>query len=124
VGGLRDWARALKREILALWLASRDPRTPWPAKVLAVVVVGYAFSPIDLIPDFIPVLGYLDDVILLPIGIWLVLKLISPELMAEFRAKATELGRRPPNLVAAIAIIAVWLLLAGLAGWWVYRAMA
>jgi uncharacterized membrane protein YkvA (DUF1232 family) len=124
VGGLRDWARGLKREVLALWLASRDPRTPWPAKVLAIVVVGYALSPIDLIPDFIPVLGYLDDVILLPIGIWLVLKLISPQLMAEFRARATELGRQPPNLVAAFAVIAVWLLLAGLAGWWVYRAMA
>lgn len=123
MGRLRDWARALKRDILALWLASRDPRTPWPAKALAIIVAAYAFSPVDLIPDFVPVLGYLDDVILLPIGIWLVLRLIPAELMAEFRARAIELGRQPPNMVAAIVVIALWLLLAGLAGWWVYTAM-
>jgi uncharacterized membrane protein YkvA (DUF1232 family) len=124
MGRLRDWARTLKREILALWLASRDPRTPWPAKVLAVVVVGYALSPIDLIPDFIPVLGYLDDVILLPIGIWLVLRLVPPELMAELRVKAAEIADRPVNHAAALVIVAIWLLSAGLLGWALYAAFS
>ena len=124
MGRLRDWARTLKREILALWLVSRDPRTPWPAKVLAVVVVGYALSPIDLIPDFIPVLGYLDDVILLPIGIWLVLKLVPPELMAELRVKAAEIAERPVNHAAAVLIVAIWLLSAGLLGWALYAALS
>ena len=78
----------LKNEIFALWLASRHPRTPLFAKVLAVAVVAYAVSPIDLIPDFIPVLGYLDDILLLPIGIWIVLKLIPGEVMTECRARA------------------------------------
>src|SRR5688500_16742971 len=124
MGRLRDWARSLKREILALWLASRDPRTPWPAKVLALVVVGYALSPIDLIPDFIPVLGYLDDVILLPIGIWLVLRLVPPELMAELRVKAAEIAERPVNRRAAAVIVMIWVLAAALVGWLVYAAFA
>ena len=123
MGWLKDWARTLKREILALWLASRDPRTPWPAKVLA-VVVGYALSPIDLIPDFIPVLGYLDDVILLPIGIWLVLRLVPPELMAELRVKAAEIADRPVNRAAALVIVAIWLLSAGRLGWALYAAFS
>ena len=124
MGRLRDWARTLKREILALWLASRDSRTPWLAKVLAVVVVGYALSPIDLIPDFIPVLGYLDDVILLPIGIWLVLRLVPAELMAELRLKAAAIAERPVNRAAAAVIVVVWLLSAGLLGWALYAALS
>jgi uncharacterized membrane protein YkvA (DUF1232 family) len=118
--GLRDWARTLKRDVIALHLAAKDPRVPWYAKALAVFVVGYALSPIDLIPDFIPVLGYLDDVILLPIGIWLVLKLIPPAIMAECRAQASTIAERPVSWVAALAIGAIWLASMGLAGWVVY----
>lgn len=88
-GKLKDWARAIKRDAHAVYLAARDRRTPWYAKALAFCVAGYALSPIDLIPDFIPVLGYLDDVILLPLGIWAVVRLIPPDLMAEHRAVAT-----------------------------------
>ena len=83
---LKSWARALKRDVSALWIAARDPRVPWYAKALAGAVAAYALSPIDLIPDFIPVLGYLDDLILVPAGIWLVLRLVPRNLMREFRA--------------------------------------
>ena len=93
-GGLvQRWqtaARALKRELYALYLASRDPRTPWYAKAAIAGVLAYALSPIDLIPDFIPVLGYLDDLVLLPAGIWMALRLIPPTVMAESRARAEE----------------------------------
>ena len=87
-GRLKDWARVIKRDVHALYLASRDPRVPWYAKALAVLVAGYALSPIDLIPDFIPGLGYLDDVVLVPLGILAVIKLIPPEIMAEQRELA------------------------------------
>ena len=84
----KQWARIVKRDAHAIYLASRDPRVPWYAKVLALCVAGYALSPIDLIPDFVPVLGYLDDVIIVPLGILAVVKLIPPEIMAEHRALA------------------------------------
>ena len=84
----KQWARIVKRDTHAIYLASRDPRVPWYAKVLALCVAGYALSPIDLIPDFVPVLGYLDDVIIVPLGILAVVKLIPPEIMAEHRALA------------------------------------
>jgi uncharacterized membrane protein YkvA (DUF1232 family) len=113
---LKAWARTLKRDVVALWLAARDPRTPLAAKLVAGAVVAYALSPIDLIPDFIPVLGYLDDLLLVPAGIWLAVRLIPAELLAEFRAAASA-RERPRSVVAAIAIAAVWVLLAGLLGW-------
>lgn len=108
---LRSWARQLKAEIYALYLAAGDPRLSWPVKLLAICIVGYALSPIDLIPDFIPVLGYLDDLILLPVGIWLLLKLIPPTLMAECRRKAQTAGHRslPGNRTAAFVIVGIWL---------------
>jgi len=112
----RQKARDLKKETYALYLAVRDPRVPLYAKLIAVCVVGYAFSPIDLIPDFIPVLGYLDDLVLVPLGIALVLKMIPAEVMAECRQEAQavmDLGK-PTNWVAAGVIIAIWLLLMGL----------
>ena len=87
-GRLKDWARIIKRDVHALYLASRDPRVPWYAKALALLVAGYALSPIDLIPDFIPVLGYLDDVILVPLGVLLVIRMIDPAIMAEHRELA------------------------------------
>ena len=110
-------ARQLKAEIYALYLAYRDSRTPWYARLFAACVVAYAFSPIDLIPDFIPVLGYLDDLILIPLGIALALKMIPPQVMADSRVKAQELlGQdRPTNWIAAAAIATIWLALAALA---------
>lgn len=122
-GKLKDWARALKRDVHAVYLASRDPRVPWYAKALAVIVAGYALSPIDLVPDFIPILGYLDDIILVPLGIVLVLKLIPPQVMAEHRASAL-VQDRPISRIAALAIVCLWIASAALVGWLVYRRVA
>ena len=119
----KQWARALKTEVYALYLAYRDPRVPWYARLFAACVVGYAFSPIDLIPDPIPVLGYLDDLVLVPLGVALALRLIPAEVMAENRAKAEAIMRqgKPVNRVAAAVIIAIWLLLAALVVVWLAR---
>ena len=115
---IKAWARSLKRDAYAVYLAARDPATPWYVKVLAAAVAAYAFSPIDLIPDFIPVLGYLDDLVLVPLGIWLVVSLIPEQAMAEYRAKASEVMQRPHNgRIAAIAIIAIWMISAALLCW-------
>lgn len=108
-------ARRLKREVYALYLTYKDPRTPWLARLVTACVVGYALSPIDLIPDFIPVLGYLDDLVLVPLGIMLALKLIPAEVMAECRAEAAAAAQRPTNWLAAGVIVALWLLAAALA---------
>ena len=113
----RGWARALKREVLALWVAARDPRTPWLAKVVCAAVAAYALSPIDLIPDFIPVLGYLDDLILVPLGVLLAIRLVPAELMAGFRAEADRLAARPVSRTAAAVIVALWVLGAALLLW-------
>jgi len=117
---VNDWARRTKRDVHALYLASRDRRVPWYAKALAVAVAGYALSPIDLIPDFIPVLGYLDDIIIVPLGIMLVVRLIPPEIMAEHRELAAA-QERPISRVAAVLVVVVWLACATLLGWFVYR---
>jgi len=110
-------ARQLKTEVYAIYLAYRDPRVPWYARLFAACVVGYAFSPIDLIPDPIPVLGYLDDLVLVPLCIALAVKMIPPPVMAECREKAREVMRqgKPVNWVAAGIIVAIWLLLAAVA---------
>jgi len=117
---LREWARQLKREIVALWFCARHPDTPFLAKVVAAAVVAYAFSPIDLVPDFIPILGYLDDLIILPAGIWLVLKLIPQPVLEQCREQATQWlarGReRPRSYAGAALIIGLWALLLWL-GW-------
>jgi uncharacterized membrane protein YkvA (DUF1232 family) len=109
---LKAWAAALKREALVLWFATRDPRAPWYAKWLAVFIVAYALSPIDLIPDFIPIVGYLDDIILLPGAIWLTLKLMPREVLLDARARAQawlEAHRpKPRNWIAAAAILLLW----------------
>ncbi|MDA0240075.1 MAG: DUF1232 domain-containing protein [Proteobacteria bacterium] len=123
-GRLKNWARVIKRDVHALYLASRDPRVPWYAKAVAVAVAAYAFSPIDLIPDFIPVIGYLDDLILLPLGVLLVVKLIPPEIMAEHRAAADTARQRPVSRTASVVIVCIWIAsmgLVGLVGWLVYR---
>jgi uncharacterized membrane protein YkvA (DUF1232 family) len=115
---IKIWARTLKRDAYAVYLAARDPNTPWYVKVLAAAVAAYAFSPIDLIPDFIPILGYLDDLILVPLGIWLVVSLIPEQAMAEYRARASEVMQRPHGgKIAAIAIIAIWISGAALLCW-------
>ena len=114
---LRERADALKQETFALYLAARHRDTPWYAKLLVAGIVAYALSPIDLIPDFIPVLGYLDDLILVPLGIFLVLKMIPEEVMVDSRAEAAIVmsGGRPTNWAAAGVIVTIWLLLAALA---------
>jgi len=120
---LKSKARALKSDTLALYLAARDPRVPWYAKVLAAAIVAYALSPIDLIPDFIPILGYLDDVILVPLGIALVLRMIPAEVLEECRARArSELaGSRPVSRAAAVVIVLLWLLGAAFTAWLIHR---
>ncbi len=118
-------ARQLKTEVYALYLAYGDRRTPWYARVLSALVVGYAFSPIDLIPDFIPVLGYLDDLVIIPLGVLLVVKMIPAQVMADSRARAREVmaAGKPVNKLAAVVIVLVWVGLAALVGWLVYRAV-
>jgi uncharacterized membrane protein YkvA (DUF1232 family) len=119
VSWLEDWkqrARQLKTEVYALYLAYRDPRVSWPARIFAACVVAYAFSPIDLIPDPIPVLGYLDDLVLVPLGIVLARKMIPEGVMSECRERArVEVADKRVNRVAAAVIVAIWLLLAVLA---------
>jgi len=114
---LENWkrqARKLKRETYALYLAYRDPRTPWVARLFSALVVAYAFSPIDLIPDPIPVLGYLDDLILIPLGIYLAVKMIPPDVLEECREQSESVMAqgKPVNRAAAVVIVAIWLLLA------------
>ena len=123
---LEKWkttAQKLKTEGYALYLAARDPRVPWIARLLAGLVVAYAFSPIDLIPDPIPVLGYLDDLLLVPLGVWLALRMIPPQVMAECRQQAevkmTE--GKPVNWVGALIVILIWLSLAGILVYWFYK---
>ncbi len=110
---LKAWAASLRRQALVVWFASRDPRAPWYAKWLAIAIVAYALSPIDLIPDFIPVLGYLDEVILLPAALWLVLKLMPQEVLLDARARAQawmEAHRpKPRNWIAATIIVLLWI---------------
>jgi uncharacterized membrane protein YkvA (DUF1232 family) len=106
---LKRWAAALKRDVIAVWIAARDPRVPWHAKALALAVAAYALSPIDLIPDFIPVIGYLDDLVILPLGIMAVVRLIPPSLMADFRNRAAARDVRPRSLAGAAVIVALWL---------------
>ena len=116
-------ARRLKTEVYALYLAYRDPRTPWYARIFAGLVAGYAFSPIDLIPDPIPILGYLDDLVLIPLGVKLALGMIPQEVMGECRIKAEEVMAqgKPVNWVAAAVIVLIWLALAGLVIAWGVR---
>jgi uncharacterized membrane protein YkvA (DUF1232 family) len=114
---LKIWARGLRLEIHAVYLAARSPLVPWYAKALAMAVTSYALSPIDLIPDFIPVLGLLDDLIILPLGIWLVRRMIPEAVMAECRAEAAAAEQLPGSKQAATLIVAIWLAGAASLGW-------
>ncbi|HZT24705.1 MAG TPA: YkvA family protein [Pseudolabrys sp.] len=105
---IAKWARRVKRDAYALYLAARDPRVPWYAKFVSLVVAAYAISPVDLIPDFVPVLGYLDDVIIVPAGIALAIKLIPPEVMAEHRELAAAAQERPSSAIAGAVIVGLW----------------
>lgn len=120
---LRIWARRLRIESHALYFAARDRRVPWYGKLLAGAVVAYAFSPIDLIPDFVPLLGALDDLVVVPLGLAIALRLIPPEVMAECRALAAAHAERPVSRGAAAAVIGVWLALAAIAIMVVLRAV-
>ena len=118
---LKDKARSIRRETLALYFALRDPRTPLAARIVAGIVVAYALSPIDLIPDFIPVLGMLDELILVPLGIALCLRMIPPSVLSEARARASGSVMRPKSYAAAAVIVLAWLVASGLFCAWVYR---
>jgi len=113
---LKLWARNLRRDVIALWLAARDPRVLWYAKALSAAVAAYALSPIDLIPDFIPILGYLDDLLIVPVGIWVAVKLIPEPILAELRVKALE-QRKPSSKAGMAAVIFIWLAAIALAVW-------
>jgi uncharacterized membrane protein YkvA (DUF1232 family) len=116
---VRQWARTLKRDVLALYLAARDPRVPWYAKAVAACVAVYALSPIDLIPDVIPLLGYLDDLVLVPLGIWVAIRLVPPALLEEHRHAAMARHQsRPMSWVGAAIILGLWGLAGGAIVWW------
>ena len=119
-GSLRACGLSVKRDAHAIYLAARDRRVPWYAKALAFLVAGYALSPIDLIPDFIPILGYVDDLVIVPLGIWAVVRLVPPEIMAEHRATAALAAERPVGRAGAIAIVLIWAGSIRLTAWIVY----
>ena len=121
----KDRIKALKRETFTLYLACRHPHVPWYAKLLALIVVAYALSPIDLIPDFIPVLGYLDDLVLIPLGLMLVIRLIPADVLAECRQKSAEIVGKATRIgkIAAAVIVVFWLLTAALVVWLILRAL-
>src|SRR5713226_8584567 len=118
----KQWARLAGRDVYAVYRAARDPRVPWYAKVLAFCVAGYALSPIDLIPDFIPVLGYLDDLVIVPLGILAVVRLIPPDILAQHRAAALAAQDKPASRAAAAVIVSIWLGATLLAACLAYRA--
>jgi uncharacterized membrane protein YkvA (DUF1232 family) len=120
----QERVRKLKQDVVAVALAMRDPRVPWYAKAIGALVVAYALSPIDLIPDFIPVIGYLDDLVLVPLGLLLMLRLIPAEVLAEHRVAAAAIAERPVSYAGAAAVIVVWLLSLTLAIYWVHRMLA
>jgi uncharacterized membrane protein YkvA (DUF1232 family) len=119
---LKAWAGGIKRDVHALYLAARDPRVPWYAKAMAGCVAAYALSPIDLIPDFVPVLGYLDDVLIVPLGIMLAVQMIPGALMAEHRASAALAARQPTTKAGAAMIVAIWIAVTAFTVWlaWSY----
>ena len=122
LAGLRKRARLLKTDTYALWLACRDPRTPWAARIVAGLVLAYALSPIDLIPDSIPVLGLLDDLVLVPLGLSLALRLVPAQVMAESRVRAEAATQRlERNLLAGVAIVALWLVSGLLLVGWLWQ---
>lgn len=123
VVSLRKWAKSLKLQTLVVYFAARDPRTPWFVRMIALFVAAYALSPIDLIPDFIPVLGYLDDLILIPLGLALVVRLTPAEVMLSAREQAQAVSARPVSRGMAAVIIIIWLVVLACLGWWAVRTL-
>ena len=121
IAQVKDWARRVKRDAVAVYFAARDPRTPILARCLALAVAAYALSPIDLIPDFIPVLGYLDDLLIVPLGLLLVTRLLPRQVLAESREKANTLLSRPTSYIAAAFMIGIWLLCSVVFAYWWYN---
>lgn len=117
-GRLRRWAKRLERDALTVWLAARDPAVPVLAKIVAALTAAYAFSPIDFIPDFIPVLGLVDDLLIVPAGVWLVLRLVPAPVIARLREKAEGLGKKPVSKAGLAIILSVWGLLLVIAWRW------
>jgi len=117
----KTWAWSIKTDVVALYIAAKDTRTPLSAKVISAAIVAYALSPIDLIPDFIPVLGYLDDLLIVPLGILLAVCLFPAPLMSEFRFLASDHERLQKNQTGAIAVICIWLIGPIAIGWWLYH---
>lgn len=119
---LKAWAQALKRDVMTLWFALKHPQTPWYARLFAAIVTAYALSPVDLIPDFIPILGYLDDLILVPVGVWVLLRMVPELVLADSRAQAQtwflEQQRKPRSLIGLAIVLAVWTLAAWVALPW------
>jgi uncharacterized membrane protein YkvA (DUF1232 family) len=117
---ISDVLHRLRIDAHAMWLAARDPRTPPLARFIGIIVAAYALSPIDLIPDFIPVLGLLDDVIILPLGLWIFVKLIPPELFSEHRATAEIASHRPVSRKGAVAIVIIWIAAVALLAFYIW----
>ena len=116
---ISEWARAVKRDVLVVYLVARDSRVPWPVKMLAAAIAAYALSPIDLIPDFIPVVGYLDDLVIVPLGILAVVKLVPAEVLADLREEAARrLVARPRSWAGAAVIVVLWLVVLAIVGRW------
>lgn len=120
---LKRWTNELKQQTLVVYFVARDPRTPWLVRLMALLVAAYALSPIDLIPDFIPVLGFLDDLILVPAGVYLVLRLVPPGVMQSAREQASVAVEKPISRAMTIAIVAIWALLGGALGVWAWHAV-
>ena len=118
IASVKSWARQIRRDVVAVYFAARDPRTPLLVRLLAVSVTAYALSPIDLIPDFILIIGYLDDLLLVPLGLMLVIRMLPPKVLIDSRVKAAEILQRPRSQSAAVFIVGIWMIgLAGLAYW-------
>lgn len=112
MSGMKLWVHRVRVDAHAVWLAARDPRTPWPARLLGLLVAAYALSPIDLIPDFVPVLGLVDDLLLLPLGVWLFVRLVPEPLFREHRVAAEAASERPVSRGGALLIVSIWLAVA------------
>ena len=118
---VKHWAQIVKRDTVCLYFAARDPRTPWYAKVIAASVVAYVLSPIDLIPDFIPIIGYLDDILLVPMGLWIAMRMVPSDVIEDCRLQATQLTEWPTSRSAALIILLVWMGAASAIGWIIYK---
>lgn len=121
IAALRRWARCFRRQTLTVYFLARDPRLPTPLRLLALAVAAYALSPIDLIPDFIPVLGYLDDLLIVPLGLALILRLAPRPLVLDARRRARAVQGRPASRTAAVVIVLLWLLALGCVARWLWR---